>query len=61
MEQQPCPCGGRMLLLSYNYVNNLLGNNDYLLYALAIEVEKGMFPEGTAPYFPKIVYTPYRG
>ncbi|MBE6998679.1 MAG: hypothetical protein E7428_00655 [Ruminococcaceae bacterium] len=29
--------------------------------ALAIEVEKGMFPEGTAPYFPKIVYTPYRG
>ncbi|MBR6763311.1 MAG: hypothetical protein IKM13_06135 [Clostridia bacterium] len=30
-------------------------------YALAIEVEKGMFPEGTAPYFPKIVYTPYRG
>lgn len=30
-------------------------------YALAIEVEKGMFPEGTEPYFPKIVYTPYRG
>ena len=30
-------------------------------YALAIEVEKGMFPEGTEPYFPEIVYTPYRG